>query len=159
MEKTIEHIEKCQSCRGTGLYIGMAERSGAAVVCYNCKGTGAFKFKHKYEEFDGRKRRDNVERVFEANPGFVIGTRNGELSLSDFGGQPYDNWLRGDPFSAGMEMRKYVCPAWWYQTADYDKKPDWDSCLGCGAFRDCLHFPTKEKCWERFDKENNNDQS
>lgn len=39
-----EHIIKieceCNACKGTGLYVGMAERDGAAVVCYTCKGTG-----------------------------------------------------------------------------------------------------------------------
>jgi len=31
---------ECSACKGTGLYVGMAEREGAAVVCSRCKGTG-----------------------------------------------------------------------------------------------------------------------
>lgn len=37
MTRTI--IIECQACKGTGLYKGMAERDGAAVVCSHCHGT------------------------------------------------------------------------------------------------------------------------
>jgi len=51
MKKIFEVNEVCPSCKGTGLYIGMGERDGAAVVCHTCKGTGCHAFKHEYEEF------------------------------------------------------------------------------------------------------------
>jgi hypothetical protein len=50
-------------------------------------------------------------------------------------------------------MRKYTCPAWWYQSADYKKKPNWKECLACGSFSSCKHFSIKQNCWDRFDKE------
>lgn len=146
--------EKCKKCNGSGLYSGMGERDNSAVVCYNCKGTGCHEFVHEYEEFESRTSvKGKVDRVFEANPGICIGTGNGH-SLEDFGGISYENWLDGDKFPKKSEMREFTCPAWWYQTADYDKKPDWKECNFGGTFSGCEHFCNKEKCWERFDKEN-----
>jgi hypothetical protein len=52
-------------------------------------------------------------------------------------------------------MRNYTCPAWWYQSADYTKKPEWEECIACGSFSECKNFSNKEKCWEKFDAENN----
>ena len=58
------------------------------------------------------------------------------------------------PFPSGSEMRQFTCPAWWYQAADYEKKPQWDCCgIGGGLFWDCEHFAAKRECWERWDKE------
>jgi DnaJ-class molecular chaperone len=34
-------IVECSSCGGTGLYSGMCEGKGKAVVCLGCKGSGA----------------------------------------------------------------------------------------------------------------------
>ncbi len=151
----IEIDEQCPDCGGTGLYIGMAERDGAAVVCYKCKGAGKFHFVHEYEEFTGRKTREGVKRVFAANPGIVIGEREGVCYLSGFGGMPYEDWIAGLPFPRNSEMRKYTCPSWFYQTADYSKNPKWDECyesLGY-TFSNCPHFTKKENCWLRWDKE------
>lgn len=151
--KTIEFDQVCKSCKGTGLYIGMGERDGSAVVCHTCSGTGCHHFKHEYEEFTGRKQSENVKRVFEANPGICIGENKGKLSLSDFGGMPFDDWSEGKPFPAGSENRKYTCPAWWYQSTNYDPKPDWPECIVCGSFSSCYKFDKKHECWEKFDKQ------
>ncbi|GAH55007.1 unnamed protein product, partial [marine sediment metagenome] len=40
MEHTIEYDCECNDCKGTGLYTGMAEGDGFAVVCHACNGTG-----------------------------------------------------------------------------------------------------------------------
>ena len=48
MKRTI--VIECQACGGTGLYKGMAERDGAAVVCSCCNGTGKTEF--TYNEFE-----------------------------------------------------------------------------------------------------------
>lgn len=150
--------EVCRSCGGTGLYQGMGEGKGAAVVCYKCKGTGCYEFIHTYEDFVVRKDSIGIERVYETNPGIGIGEgtlKNGtQITLADFGGMPYKEWAFGLPFKRGMEMRKYSCPAWWYQCTNYDLKPHWKECLGIGSFSNCKSFETKEKCWERFDAEN-----
>ena len=139
--KVIEFDEKCKSCGGTGLYVGMAERGGAAVVCHTCKGTGCHHFRYEYEDFTERSKRPDVERVHIVNLGLCIG------------GIPYDAWLRGENFIKGTENRKYTCPAWWYQSADYNKKPNWNECR-FGSFLSCKYFTDKESCWKRWDSEN-----
>lgn len=150
--KVIEFDEKCKSCEGTGLYIGVAERDGSAVVCLTCKGTGCHHYKYEYEDFTGRSGRPNVKRVYEVNPGICIGEGNVH-KLTDFGGIPYDAWLRGEKFTKGTENRKFTCPAWWFQSANYKEKPHWDECDIFGLFSRCEHFHSKEKCWKRFDIE------
>ena len=150
----IELKEVCQYCKGTGLYIGMAERDGAAVVCHKCNGTDCFNFVHEYKEFKERFECKNVKWVYQANPGIVVG--NTKCKFSDFGGMSYNDWKNDRKFESGMEMRRYTCPAWWYQSVDWDKKPDWGECYEClgNTFSQCKYFKDKEKCWERFDKEN-----
>ena len=60
---------ECGSCRATGLYRGFAEPPGVAVVCLNCKGTGAILYQLSPMEdiyankFTGRKRRNDVQHV------------------------------------------------------------------------------------------------
>ena len=145
---------RCQSCTGTGLYVGIAERDGAAVVCHTCKGTGCQHIKLEYDDFEGRQPRENVSRVYQANPGICIGTGNGHR-LEDFGGLPYDDWLAGKPFIPGTENRRSTCPTWFYQCAGNDKKPQWDECfesLG-RTFSDCPSFCRKQDCWARWDRE------
>lgn len=156
-EHVIEFDCECESCQGTGVYAGMAERYGTAVVCYSCRGTGKVHRKITYRDFEGRRKIDSVKWVVLANPGFVIGYG------SDFGGMAYDKWFAGVPFPRGSEMRKLTCPAWWFQTTDQDdKKPNWNTggmvCQSAGkAFTDCKHFHKKELCWARWDQENPKD--
>ena len=166
MEHVIEFDCECESCKGTGVYVGVAERNGSAIVCYDCKGTGKAHCKVTYRDFEGRRKAASVKWVVQANPGIVIGiggTRNEktEYELSDFGGMPYSQWLEDVPFPRGSEMRRFTCPAWWYQSADCNKKPDWSTgevvCRGIGSFSSCDHFCEKEKCWVRWDRENPDD--
>ena len=152
MHHVEEHDEQCKSCTGTGLYVGMAERDGAAVVCHTCEGTGCNRVKVEWDDFDGRVKRDGVKRVYRANPGIVIGEGAG-LRLSDFGGLPVAEWESGSAFLPGTEDRKHTCPAWFYQWADCSKEPKWDECGGCGMFSLCKHFDSKSECWNRWDSE------
>lgn len=151
--KRIEFDQECSSCKGTGLYQGMAEKDGFAVVCHTCKGTGKYHFIHEYEEFTGRKEKMNIDRVIECNPGIFVGI-NDKVSYSDFGGMPYKEWIQDMPFPEKSEMRKFTCPCWWYQIANYKLKPDWEECLTSlgGSFSGCKYFNNKDKCWERFDE-------
>ena len=154
MNKTIEFDEKCPSCKGTGVYVGMAEHDGAAVVCHTCKGTGCHHFEHIYEEFDGKKLDVKIKRVYEVNPGICIGVGNSaQYILEDFGGMPYSQWFNGRPFPPRSENRSFTCPAWWYQSANYEKKPNWDECIFVGSFSSCEHFCNKGACWARWDRE------
>jgi len=152
----IEYDCRCTSCKGTGLYTGLAERDGFGVVCLGCKGTGMQHIKREYDDFEGRIQRKDVVRVLECNPGICAGI-NPEMRLTEesFGGMPYADWSAGKPFPPKSEMRAFVCPAWWYQSANYDLKPKWCSEYGCsyGTFSSCDRFPKKELCWQRFDKE------
>lgn len=153
MEKTFKVKEKCQSCNGTGIYKGMGERDGFGVICHNCKGTGCHEFVHNYEEFTQREPAKKVKHVIKTNPGICVGTGAG-FKFADFGGMSYSDWKDGKPFPSGSEMRQFTCPAWWYQSADYKLKPDWDQCRIGGTFSSCKHFGNKNKCWQRFDEEN-----
>jgi hypothetical protein len=149
----LEFEAECESCGSSGLFVGMAEHDGAAVVCHTCEGTGKHIIKVSYDDFEGRKPPEKpIERVFEVNPGIGIGKKLPKFDLDHFGGMPFADWNEGKPFPEHSEMRAFTCPAWWYQSADYKKKPDWKECTW-GAFSSCKHFPTKVKCWLRFDKE------
>lgn len=151
-EHSMKVQAECDSCRGTGLYSGMGEGDGIAVQCHTCKGSGEVTKTFVWRDFEGRRPKPGVLRVLHANPGIMAGVGNG-YRAEDFGGLPIEAWERGDPFTPGTEMRAFTCPAWWYQSADYKKKPEWKEC-GWGTFSGCAHFPTKAKCWERWDAEN-----
>jgi hypothetical protein len=86
----------------------------------------------------------------QVNPGIVLGGPKGKF---DFGGMSYKDWSDGKLFLPKSEMREFTCPAWWYQIADYSKKPRWDGCIHVGSFSGCKHFGQKCECWERWDKE------
>jgi len=151
----IEIIQECSPCKGTGIYVGRAERDGAGIICRICKGTGEYLFIHEYEEFTKRKTRTGIKHVVQSNPGIVIGIGPNSLELSDFGGMSYSDWLAGKPFPEGSEMRKFVCPKWWYQNSGTKPSPGWQECddnLG-RRFSSCPLFINKAKCWQRFDTE------
>ena len=137
---------ECSSCEGTGVYSGMGEPPEVGVVCSSCRGTGEYIY--HYKPFKERKPNHKVKRVLRIDPGIKAGDRE------DFGGMSYADWLKGKPFPPKSEMRLYVCPAWWYQIANYDLKPGWDACIGIGSFSDCDSFKCRAACWTRFDDEN-----
>jgi len=68
----LEGIVECGECKGTGLYKGMAERDGAAVICVNCEGTGQVKIKEVFKEFVIKRLRKDVTRVYETSMGYGI---------------------------------------------------------------------------------------
>ncbi len=151
----IEIKAECDKCGGTGLYSGMGESDEVAVVCHRCKGTGERLIVIEYKDFTGRKERPGTLRVIEWNPGIKVGgIKSGESPPNEFGGMDYDTWKVGMSFLPGMEMRKYTCPSWWYQGANYKKKPDWNCCPGVGRkFSSCTYFDCKASCWTRWDEE------
>lgn len=156
-EHIVEYDCICESCGATGLYCGFAERDGAAVVCRECNGTGKKHVKFRYRDFEGKKPRKDIKRVFQANPGITVGageTKTHEtLILEDFGGMPYEDWLAGKRFPEKSEMRRFTCPAEWYQSVDYKRKPDWKECICCGVFSGCKNFVNRSACWARWDAE------
>lgn len=148
----IEQDAACGACQATGLYVGMAERCGAAVVCYQCKGTGKVRHRFEWDDFTGRQPRADVRRVYQCNPGIAIGEGNGHR-LEDFGGLSVEAWERDQSFGPGTEDRAHTCPAWFYQSADSSRQPHWKECLVAGMFSRCQHFHNKAACWRRFDTE------
>lgn len=154
MPNRIEYDCKCKACKGTGLYTGMGERDGAAVVCYHCEGTGKQHIEITYESFEKREEHSTAEWIYQVNPSIRIG-KGGDYSLSDFGGMPYTDWRKGKAFESGMENRLHTCPAWYYQCADCDKKPDWDTCNATfgSTFSRCPDFDNKKACWKKWDEE------
>lgn len=138
---------ECADCGGTGIYSGMGEDDHTGVVCARCEGSG--KSKITYKEFTGRKRKRKIKHVYRCNPGIKVGGPD----PARFGGMPYKEWLESGEFPPKAENRECTCPAWWYQTEDYGRKPKWDECPGIGAFSRCPHFKNKASCWERFDEE------
>jgi hypothetical protein len=155
----LEIDRECESCKGTGLYVGMAENNGAAVVCHTCKGEGHYEETIEWTEFKRLKERKGVKRVFAASCGIGIGeglTKEGRiLKLEDFGGLEYEFWLsmkNKTKFPKYTEMREFTCPAWFWQSVDYDKKPEWKECQVFGSFSACPRFDAKQKCWEKYDR-------
>ena len=150
----IEYDEQCKSCKGTGLYIGIGERDGAAIICHTCKGTGCHHVCVEYDSFTIRQDNPNVRRVYKANPGICIGSNN-SCTLADFGGMPVKEWESGLPFPLGSEDRKHTCPAWWDQcSGDYSGVTDtaWCNQFAGHRFADCIKFNEKEECWKLYDK-------
>lgn len=148
--KLFEGSRECESCNGTGVYCGMGECKGAAVVCRACDGTGEEKISISGKPFKARRKKMGVSRVWEINPGIGLkpGVTEGGISYADFFA-----WKLFP--KRGAELRSHSCPAWWYQSANYKRKPEWKDCQDSWAssFPACKHFTDKQKCWKRFDRE------
>ena len=145
MDNKIELEIECSACGATGLYVGLGEKDGAAVVCSRCNGTGAVRL--SVTKFQRRRVREGVKQVYQHNPGVLLD--------STLGGIPYVRWVEGAAFPCGSEVRN-VCPAWWAQTV-LSKNID-SQAYGCTvrlgeSFSQCEHYGEKQKCWARWDEE------
>jgi hypothetical protein len=58
---TVLQRVQCDSCAGTGLYQGMCESPGTAVICLGCDGTGRQTL--EYIQYVGRKRPSGMGRL------------------------------------------------------------------------------------------------
>ena len=138
---------QCEACRGSGLYVGIGERDGLAVVCRECRGSGMRPV--TYTPFTGLRLRHDVRKVVQNNPGVVL------IPELTRGGVGYQEWLER-PESAremGREVREFYCPAWWHLGAGSGLMPQWEECIKFGSFPACPSFEEKERCWERHDAE------
>ena len=156
--KKIEMVIECQSCKGTGVYQGMAERDGAAVVCHNCNGTGAANYSFSYNEFTGRKTREGVTRVYLNSMGYCIAPH--EINFSKIGpidlskeGVSYPEFLDG---KMPGHIKKLGCPMRADQWACHQIKGFTDKCdeLNGGwinSISDCRYYPKRDECWKRFE--------
>ena len=144
---------ECPSCNGTGVYVGMGERDGAAVVCSACRGSGAKDF--SYTPFTKRKMKKGVVRVYRSS-GFVISAVDTEvggklLPFSKFGCS-YDEWLDG---AKPKQITFLACPMLMDQSKCHDINGFVDRCesFNGGYFsniRGCINQPNKKECWEVF---------
>ena len=155
----IEMTIQCQSCKGTGVYVGMAERDGAAVVCQNCKGTGKYNYKFEYEDFTGLKTRDDVTRVYKQSYGFIIAPKvldfkgHGEIDMQKEG-VSYSEFIAGN---MPEHTKQLACPMLADQAACHRIKGFVEECerldgrclLG-RSLSSCGNQPQKDSCWERF---------
>lgn len=156
---TVEGTIACESCDGTGLYCGMAERDGAAVVCHTCKGTGMVKFTKTFTEFTERKKRKDVKRVFHSSCGYMMAaddvtTQEGvELHFSRYGAK-YKDWLNG---ATPKPMEELYCPYLGtnqeMQSSSHKAHSMYkDACnvlLGC-RIDSCKNWKAKSRCWDRY---------
>ena len=158
--KKIEMVIQCQSCKGTGVYVGMAERGGAAVVCHTCRGTGKYNYKFEYEEFTELKEKDGVKRVYKQSYGYVIAPgkldfkKIGEIDM-DYEGVSYKSFRSG---KMPEHIKSLACPMLADQGACHSIKGFVGECenldgaglLGRQLSR-CNNQPKKLACWQRFE--------
>ena len=158
-EKTIEMDIECQSCNGTGVYVGMGERDGAAVVCRRCSGTGKFKYSFTYKDFTGLKKREDVTRVYLDGYGYCLAPKKidfdkvGWVDLTKEG-VSYEEFLEG---KRPEHIRTFGCPMLCDQGAchrleGFQDKAGCD-CLGMRIVN-CPKYSNRSRCWDIFDEMN-----
>lgn len=151
MKKVFEVDIKCQSCNGTGLYVGMAERDGAAVICFTCKGTGKFHHKFTYEEFTERTKRSDVRRVFKTSCGYTQCpddvTNDGKLIEFSKAGVPYEDWLTG---GQPLPLKTLYCPKMW-TSQQWDSETCKQHCICGTSINNCPNRDNMAKCWEEYE--------
>lgn len=156
MEK-IDKVIECPTCEGTGIYKGMAEGPGMGVICYRCKGTGAFHYVYEYKPFTGRKIREDIKRVYKKGTQYKIGL--GVIEFEGIGkidmdkeGVSYKEFLKG---KMPKHITKLECPMLADQGAchkieGFTKKCNELNGGWIGHITRCKFYPRKEECWTRF---------
>jgi len=156
--KTIEMKIECQSCKGTGLYCGIAEGEGTAVICNKCNGSGAYNYKFKYNDFTGRNKTKSVKRVYLNGTQYKIGL--GIINYSGVGkvnmdkeGVSYDDFFSG---AMPSHIKQLGCPMMADQGACHKINGFTDMCNDLnGGWLDlitsCKNKCNASQCWERFE--------
>lgn len=81
--KTIK--SECADCSGTGVYSGMCEGKGHAVICLGCDGTGNALI--TYKPFSGRKKTRGIKTVSLSRGRFIltgVGSVGEKVSYKEF---------------------------------------------------------------------------
>ncbi len=145
----------CQSCAGTGLYVGLAERDGSAVVCYQCKGTGKYAYQFEYEPFAARRPAPKSVTRVHVSRGYVLSEKHPDCG----GGMPITEYEPGMIVPADERL---YCPFLYTGQAWCAKpeSPPWragekpgprDTPLSAGQGIDaCKHWDNKADCWALF---------
>ena len=138
-------IIECMECNGTGLYKGASELKGAATICSRCKGKGYTEF--HYNEFNGRKRREDVDRVYKSSHGFTISSEdeNG-FEFSKYGCS-YEEWLNG---AEPKEIEDLYCPYYAHNHGIGNGPLEECSEKFFTWIKDCNHFCEKKECWKKY---------
>ena len=159
MEKIEMEIE-CPECSGTGVYMGIGERGGAAVVCTKCNGSGKCLYRYQYKKFTGRKIDEKVKRVYLRGMGYCIST--GIVTMKDSGitidfdkeGVSYQEFLNG---TIPKHIKSLGCPMLADQSACHGIDGFTSECnkLNGGyvsLITNCKHKSKMHECWNRFEK-------
>ena len=159
--KKIEMEIECPSCAGTGVYQGMAEGTGTAVVCNKCNGTAKFLYKYQYNEFTGRKRAIGVKQVYlpsryKLGLGKIVFANGiGEIDM-DKEGVSYEEFLEG---KMPEHIKALECPVLANQGACHNLLGFLNMCeeingssLFGKSITDCKNQPNKLECWKRFER-------
>lgn len=75
----------CSSCGGTGVYSGMCEGKGNAVICLGCDGTGGAWI--EWTPFVRRRRRHDIRWVSQSRGSFLatgVGAVGKRISYREF---------------------------------------------------------------------------
>ena len=158
--KTIKKEIECSSCKGTGIYVGMGEKDGAAVICHDCKGTGKYLYIFSYNDFAGRKKKADIKRVYLSSLGYCITPEDnsydgiGMIEMSKEG-ISYEEFLEG---KMPKHIKKMACPMSADQGACHDIKGFDDECKKLNDNHYISHILSckckdKMACWDRFEKE------
>jgi len=150
---------ECQSCKGTGLYVGMAENDGAAVICYDCEGEGFMHVTDSYPKFTERKKKKSVKRVFKTAGGYgisgedITNTKGERIRFSQFG-VPYDEWLNGGKPKPIEDLHcPYMHTSQTMQDKDHQAHKLYKERCSKKWFNyipDCQHYKSKDICWKRY---------
>ena len=142
--KKIELEIECSACSGTGLYSGMAESKGLAVVCNRCDGTGKYQFK--------------IERVylptsFKLGLGVVNFKGVGDIDMCKKG-ISYSEFLEG---KKPERIKEIECPMLADQGACHNVEGFVDGCSDLGldwgsSMSSCKNQCNKMECWKRFER-------
>jgi hypothetical protein len=157
MEETKSFVSdiECPYCEGTGLYVGVCERDGSAVICYQCNGTGCYRKQFNYTLFQRKRPRTDVKRVYETAGGYGISAedvvnKKGETIKFSQAGVSYEDW-----FTSGKKpwpIRDLHCPL--QHTCQ-----QWESPIYCrdtffgGLISECPMRHRMAECWKLYDEE------
>lgn len=147
--KSIDLDIVCKSCGGTGFYVGMAERDGAAVVCTTCTGSGKQAYHFEYEPFDQRAPTPRGIQRVHVSRGYVLSEQHPQCD----GGVPVGEYEPGMTVPADENL---YCP-YLYTGQQWCARPDpkWGSApITAGRYiSDCPHWAEKADCWTKFHAE------
>lgn len=155
----IEMFIECSACGGSGVYSGIGEGEGVAIICHQCKGTGKYFYIYHYTEFTGRKIKEDIERVYKTGSRFKLGL--GKVDFKDVGiidmdkeGVSYKEFLSG---YLPEHIKELECPMMADQGVCHDKEGFVEECnrLHGGWISyipKCKNAANKLECWKRFEE-------